>query len=58
MLYIEFMETIEIDLETFSKDELINLIELSVEKKLTFNDLIVKILEDYIKNFDTNKKEK
>ena len=58
MLYIEFMETIEIDLEVFSKDELINLIELSVEKKLTFNDLIVKILEDYIKNFDTNKKEK
>ena len=52
------METIEIDLEVFSKDELINLIELSVEKKLTFNDLIVKILEDYIKNFDTNKKEK
>ena len=58
MLYIKFMETIEIDLEVFSKDELINLIELSVEKKLTFNDLIVKILEDYIKNFDTNKKEK
>ena len=58
MLYIKFMETIEIDLEVFSKDELINLIEISIEKNLTFNDLIVKILEDYIKNFDTNKKEK
>jgi hypothetical protein len=42
------MNTIEIDLNSFSKEELTTLIQISVERNLTFNDLIVKILEDHL----------
>lgn len=42
------MSTIEIDLNSFSKEELATLIQISVERNLTFNDLIVKILEDHL----------
>jgi hypothetical protein len=42
------METVEIDLNIFSKEELIKLIQLSVDKKITIEKLITNILEDFL----------
>jgi hypothetical protein len=41
-------ETIEIDLSDFSKEDLISLITHAHEKNLTFNELIVQILTDFL----------
>ncbi len=40
------METVEIDLDSFSKEDLIKLIQLSVDKNITIEKLITNILED------------
>ena len=43
--------SIDIDLNLLSKDELIKLIQLSVVWKVSFNDLFVRILTEYVSNF-------
>ena len=40
---------VDIDLDTFSKEELINLIIYSNNRNITFNEAIVQILSEYIK---------
>jgi hypothetical protein len=43
------MKTIELDLDSFSKEGLLTLIQYAHEKDLTFNEAIVSILTEYIK---------
>lgn len=45
-------ETIEIDLSSFTKEELISIIQKSEEKDQTFGDTIVEILTYAIKDFE------
>ncbi len=45
MCYSQSMGTLEINLEEFSKEELINLILLAHERDLTFNQMIEHILK-------------
>jgi hypothetical protein len=46
----EPMETIELDLDSLSKESLLTLIEYSHKKNLTFNEAIVTILTEHIKS--------
>lgn len=42
-------EKVEIDLEAFSKDDLIQLIKISVEKDISVNQVIIDTLSELIK---------
>lgn len=46
----EQMADIEIDLESFSKEALIDLIRYAHKNNLTFNEAIVSILQTYIQS--------
>lgn len=46
----EQMADIEIDLESFSKETLIDLIQHAHKNNLTFNEAIVSILQTYIQS--------
>jgi hypothetical protein len=46
----EPMETIELNLDSMSKESLLTLIEYAHKKNLTFNEAIVSILSEYIKS--------
>lgn len=46
-------ESLEINLEDFSKDELINLIKMAHSKEMTFNQLIVYVIERALNEFET-----
>jgi len=49
------METIEIDLNEFSRDLLIMLIELSCKRQESVDKVIVNILEKYVAEYLDNK---
>jgi hypothetical protein len=46
-------ESLEINLEDFSKDELISLIKMAHSKEMTFNQLIVYVIEKALNEFET-----
>lgn len=46
-------ETIEIDLSDFSKEHLMSLITHAHEKNLTFNELIIQLLTDFLSKQNT-----
>jgi hypothetical protein len=49
-------ESLEIDLNEFSKEQLIGMIQTANEKNITFNELFSWMLENFIKNNEqTNK---
>lgn len=43
-------ESLEIDLNEFSKEQLIGMIQTANEKNITFNELFTWMLENFIKN--------
>ena len=47
-------ETIDIDLNEYSKNELITLIQLSVDSKIPIDQLLVKMLKDFIDKKSSN----
>ena len=49
----ETTETIEIDLNDFSKEELILLINMAHSKNMTFNECIVYIIKRALNEFET-----
>jgi hypothetical protein len=49
-------ETLEIDLNEFSKEDLISLINSAHEKNLTFNELIVQLLSNFLAEKNTDDK--
>ena len=46
-------ETLEINLDDFSKDELISLIRAAHSKEMTFNQFIVYVIERALNEFET-----
>jgi hypothetical protein len=46
-------ESIEINLDDFSKDELISLIKAAHSKEMTFNQFIVYVIERALNEFET-----
>jgi hypothetical protein len=42
--------TVDIDLDSFSKEELISLISFAHKENITFNEAIVKMLENLLKS--------
>jgi len=47
--------TIEIELEDYTKEQLMHLIQLAAEKNLTIHELVEEILQEYIDKDERNK---
>ena len=57
MCYIQTMGTLEINLEEFSKEELIHLILDAHERDLTFNQAIERILKENLDRLEREKED-
>lgn len=54
-VFLKKWTSVDLELQDWSKETLLFLIQESVEKNLTINEVIVNILEDVVKRYDPDK---